>query len=187
MCNQWDAVGSAWILNFQRIRRCYVTRRRQTNARQASFCTWSMAERIWVLVQATPRLLTETLRRKMIWTGVITTWAYSLQMFALGYVSRFGRYQHSHQRSVWSEWLKDALFRSAYVCKRRMLKLYSLATPGLPAQPRQAQQSVAHTHTLHHRRNKMAASTKVAFWTKNKLLSSHRLLTGTTGYKHIPP
>ena len=34
MCNQGDAVASAWILNFQPMRRCHVTKRRETNARQ---------------------------------------------------------------------------------------------------------------------------------------------------------
>ena len=58
------------------MRRRYVTRRRQTNARQASFCRRPMAEQIWVLVQARPHLLPETLRRKMDdcgWRGPLTT------------------------------------------------------------------------------------------------------------------
>ena len=168
------------------MRRCYVTRRREAHARQASVCTRPMAEQIWVIVQARPRLLAETLRRKMVWTGAITTWAYSLQMSALGYISRFLLYQHSYQISVWSDWLKDALFRSAYFCNdRRRLKLYSLATPGYNLSS--CDKLIRAGHMTRHGRNKMAAPMIVAFWTKNKLLSSHRLVTGTTGYRHVPP
>ena len=154
------------------------------NTCQASFCTRAMAEQIWVLLQARPRLLAETLHRKKVWAGAITTWAYSLQMSALDSISRFLSYQHSHQLSMWSDWLKDDLFCSAHVSKRRTLNLYSLVTPGQLAQLRQAQQSFA--HMLCHRSNQMAAPTKVAFWNKNKPLSSHSLVTGTTGCRHIP-
>ena len=64
---------------------------------QASFCTHPVAEQIWVLMQARPCLLAETLCRKMVWTGMITTWVYTLQMSALGYISGFLHlYQHSH-------------------------------------------------------------------------------------------
>ena len=109
------------------MRRCYVTRTRATNARQASFCTRQVAEQIWMLVQAKPRLLAETLRRKTVWTGALTTWSYSLQMSALGYIYRFLRkYQHSHQISVWSDWLKDALLRSGYVCQNAQIVFFRL-------------------------------------------------------------
>ena len=129
--NQGDTVGSAWILNFQPMRRYYIMRRCETNACQASFCTQPVVEQSWVLVQARPCLQAETFCRKMIWTGAITMWAYGLQMSALGYIFWLLRlYQRSHQTSMWSDWLKDALFHSVYVCKWRMLKLYSLATPG---------------------------------------------------------
>ena len=70
-----------------------------------------VAEQVWMLVQGaryhlltetlrSRRKMAETLRRKMVWTGAITTWAYSLQMSELGYISRFLRYQHSHRISV---------------------------------------------------------------------------------------
>ena len=139
ICNQGDAVGSAWILNFQPVRD--VTSRgdvRRTPVtlhfahgpwRNRFGCSCKQGLACWLrpCVDHLPIII----YRKMVWTGAITTWAYSLQMSALGYISRFLRlYQHSHQISVWSDWLKDALFRSAYVCKRRTLKLYSLATPG---------------------------------------------------------
>ena len=66
---QGDAVGSIFQpvnFNFQPMRRRYATRRCETNARQASSCIRSVAEQIWVLVQARPHLLAETLRRKVI-------------------------------------------------------------------------------------------------------------------------
>ena len=110
------------------------------------------------------------------------TWAYSLQMSALGYISRFLRlYQHCHQISVWSDWLKDALFRSAYMFaneERWSCIPYSDTRRSGPAAASSAELKA---HTLRHRRNKMAAPTKVAFWTKNRLLSqSHRLVTART-------
>ena len=63
MYKQGDAVGSAWILKFQPMRRLYVTGKRETSAGQASFCTRHMAEHIWELVQARPQPLAETLSR----------------------------------------------------------------------------------------------------------------------------
>ena len=37
MCDQGDVAGSTWILNFQPVRRCYVTRRRQTTSIQLHY------------------------------------------------------------------------------------------------------------------------------------------------------
>ena len=74
--------------------------------------TRPVAEPIWAVVQARPHLVAETLRRKVVWTGGIPTWAYRrLQISPLGYIPDICvKYQHSHQISVWSDGPKDALF-----------------------------------------------------------------------------
>ena len=54
MYNQGDAVGSTWILNFQPMRRRYVTRRRQTTSVGLDYAHGPWRNRFWVLVQARP-------------------------------------------------------------------------------------------------------------------------------------
>ena len=72
MCNQGDTVGSTWVLNFQPKRRRYVTRRRQTTSVRLHYAYGPGRNRFGcMLLQATPRPLAETLRRKMIHRMVI--------------------------------------------------------------------------------------------------------------------
>ena len=115
-------------LNFQPMKRCYVTRRRETNPRQALIahdpsrnkfgcCASNASPAGWDIGQEDGLDLVRLQR------GPIAQ-----QMSALGYIYRFLRlYQHSHQISVWSDWLKDALFHSAYVCKSKKAQIVFLS------------------------------------------------------------